>query len=125
MAAPGYWVLIAAATSSQGPGLRDEIATLAPCSAIRSAIALPIPLVEPVMMATLPVRSNRFMATFPKRLFDFRRAPCRGEPERSSGRGLDPTFVSRPNEAREGNAQHGPSYRGCGRGGALLSGPRG
>jgi hypothetical protein len=45
MAAPGCAALIAAATSSQGPALREEIATLAPCSASRSAMALPIPLV--------------------------------------------------------------------------------
>src|SRR5271170_2189782 len=77
MAEPGCASLIAAATSSQGPGLREEITTLAPCSAIRSAIALPMPLVEPVMMATLPVRSNRFMAGLSKRLFDLR-APCPG-----------------------------------------------
>jgi polyvinyl alcohol dehydrogenase (cytochrome) len=48
-----------AATSSQGPALRDEITTLAPCWAMRSAIARPIPREEPVMTATLPVRSNR------------------------------------------------------------------
>ena len=55
---PGRAALIAAATSSQGPILREEITTWAPCSARRSAIALPIPREEPVTMATLPVRSN-------------------------------------------------------------------
>ena len=47
-----------AATASQASGLRLEITTVAPCSAMRLAIARPIPLVEPVTMATFPVRSN-------------------------------------------------------------------
>ena len=47
-----------AATASHASGLRLEITTVAPCSAIRVAMARPIPLVEPVTMATLPVRSN-------------------------------------------------------------------
>jgi hypothetical protein len=38
--------------------LRLEITTVAPCSAIRVAIARPMPLVDPVTMATFPVRSN-------------------------------------------------------------------
>src|SRR3981081_851096 len=58
MAWPGLRSLIAAATSSQGPALRDEITTLAPWAAICSAIALPMPRDEPVITATLPVRSN-------------------------------------------------------------------
>src|SRR5471030_2825441 len=58
MAEPGWASLIAPATASQALALRDEIATLAPCSANRSAIALPMPLVEPVTIATLPLRSN-------------------------------------------------------------------
>src|ERR1700761_7847300 len=58
MAEPGCAALIAPATSSQALALREEIVTLAPCSTIRSAIALPMPLVAPVMIATLPVRSN-------------------------------------------------------------------
>src|SRR5262249_26161613 len=41
--------------------LREEITTLAPCSAIRSAIARPMPRVEPVMTATFPVMSNKLM----------------------------------------------------------------
>ena len=50
--------LIAAATSWQGSALRDEITTLAPCSARRSAMALPMPRDEPVMTATLPSSEN-------------------------------------------------------------------
>ena len=54
--------LIAAATSSHASCLRLEMTTLAPCSAIASAIARPIPREEPVTIATLPVRSNRLRA---------------------------------------------------------------
>src|SRR5215208_5351319 len=56
-----------AATSSHGPWLRAEIATLAPASANASAIARPMPRDDPVTIATLPERSNRFMAV-PRRL---------------------------------------------------------
>src|SRR5262245_32866423 len=53
--------LIAFATSSQACCLREEITTLAPCSAIRSAMARPMPREEPVMTATFPDRSNKVM----------------------------------------------------------------
>src|SRR5579871_23100 len=53
--------LISLATRSQASALRLEITTFAPCSAIRSAIALPMPLVDPVMRAILPLRSNRLI----------------------------------------------------------------
>src|SRR3954453_12194747 len=56
---------IAAATSSHGSWLRDEITTLAPAWAKASAIARPMPRDEPVTIATFPVRSNRFIETFP------------------------------------------------------------
>src|SRR4051794_25371157 len=46
------------ATASHASGLRLEMTTVAPCSAMRVAMASPIPLVEPVTIATLPVRSN-------------------------------------------------------------------
>src|SRR5262249_39154269 len=46
------------ATSSHTSALRLEITTFAPCSAILSAIARPMPLLEPVTTATLPVKSN-------------------------------------------------------------------
>src|ERR1700693_4416645 len=52
---------IALATASQTCCLRDEITTLAPCSAIRSAMARPMPREEPVMTATFPVMSNKVM----------------------------------------------------------------
>src|ERR1700686_2665865 len=51
--------LIAAATSAHLSALRLEITTLAPARAIASAIARPMPLVEPVITATFPVRSNK------------------------------------------------------------------
>src|SRR5262249_37409687 len=53
--------LISFATASQTSALREEITTLAPCSAMRSAMARPMPRVEPVMTATFPVMSNRVM----------------------------------------------------------------
>jgi hypothetical protein len=49
---------IPAATSSQASSLRLEITTFAPCSAMRSAIARPMPRLAPVMTATFPLRSN-------------------------------------------------------------------
>jgi hypothetical protein len=45
--------------------LREEITTLAPCSAMRSAMARPMPRVEPVMTATLPFMSNKLMYLSP------------------------------------------------------------
>src|ERR1700736_4593533 len=46
------------ATSSQASALRLEITTLAPSFASNSAEERPMPRLEPVMTATLPVRSN-------------------------------------------------------------------
>jgi hypothetical protein len=51
--------LIAAAVSAQASALRDEMTTVAPCSASRSAMARPMPREEPVTIAMRPVRSNR------------------------------------------------------------------
>ena len=45
--------LMLAATSSQASALRLEITTLAPSEAQHSAIARPMPRLEPVMIATL------------------------------------------------------------------------
>src|SRR6516225_615844 len=56
-----YLSLISLATCSQTSALREEITTLAPCSAILSAMARPIPRVEPVMTATFPFMSNKLM----------------------------------------------------------------
>jgi hypothetical protein len=53
--------LISLATWSQTSCLREEITTLAPCSAMRSAMARPMPRVEPVMTATFPFMSNKVM----------------------------------------------------------------
>src|SRR5437763_15306748 len=50
--------LISAAASSHTGALRDDTTTLAPESARCMAIDLPIPLLEPVTTATLPVRSK-------------------------------------------------------------------
>src|SRR5271169_1951792 len=50
--------LMWSATSSQASALRLEITTLAPSLASSSAEARPMPRLEPVMTATLPVRSN-------------------------------------------------------------------
>src|SRR6266436_7601137 len=47
-----------AATSSQASALRLEITTLAPSLASSSAEERPMPRLEPVMTATVPVRSN-------------------------------------------------------------------
>src|SRR3954451_3218081 len=47
-----------AATSSQASALRLEITTFAPSFARSSAEERPMPRLEPVMTATLPVRSN-------------------------------------------------------------------
>src|SRR5260221_10297030 len=49
---------IDAATSSQASALRLEITTLAPSFASSSAEERPMPRLEPVTTATLPVRSN-------------------------------------------------------------------
>src|SRR5665213_2191583 len=50
--------LMPAATSSQASALRLETTTLAPSFASSSAEERPMPRLEPVMTATLPVRSN-------------------------------------------------------------------
>src|ERR1700730_15479727 len=55
--------LISFATASQTSAWREEITTLAPCSAIRSATARPMPRVEPVMTATFPFMSNRLICS--------------------------------------------------------------
>jgi hypothetical protein len=53
---------IAVATAARASGLRDEITTFAPASAMRSAIALPMPRAEPVITAVLPASENKDMA---------------------------------------------------------------
>ena len=69
--------LISAAASSQTGALRDDTTTLAPARARCMAIALPMPLLEPVTTATLPERSKsgdtafcylqKFLASIPLR----------------------------------------------------------
>ena len=53
--------LMASAVSAQASALRDEMTTLAPCSASRSAMARPMPREEPVTIATRPVKSKRLV----------------------------------------------------------------
>src|SRR5580704_11731816 len=53
--------LMASAVSRQAANLRLETTTLAPCSAIASAIARPMPREDPVMTATWPLKSNSDM----------------------------------------------------------------
>ena len=53
--------VISAAAASQLSSLRLEMTTRAPWAAICTAIALPMPRLEPVMRATLSVRSNMLM----------------------------------------------------------------
>ncbi|CAI8779426.1 hypothetical protein EMIT0194P_180012 [Pseudomonas serbica] len=50
---------ISAAACSQASALRPEITTFAPCAAIPLALASPKPRLEPVIIATLPCRSNK------------------------------------------------------------------
>src|SRR5271168_4075575 len=59
---------IAAAASSQGAALRAEITTRPPASANASAIARPMPRLEPVTIVTFPDRSNSFMRFLPPRI---------------------------------------------------------
>ncbi len=60
-APPRAWII--RATSAQASAFRLEITTFAPASAIRSAIARPIPREEPVIKATRPVMSNNTFVT--------------------------------------------------------------
>jgi hypothetical protein len=66
-----WLALMAAATSSHGPGLREEMVTRAPWLANCSAMAFPMPLVEPVMRAVLPLRSNSVPAALAMGCFLF------------------------------------------------------
>src|SRR5512136_939183 len=50
--------LMPSATSLQASALREEITTLAPSLASNSAEERPMPRLEPVTTATVPVRSN-------------------------------------------------------------------
>src|SRR5262249_37536011 len=56
-ASPPCWRM-SWATASQASALRLDITTLAPSRAIASALARPMPRLEPVMIATLPSRAN-------------------------------------------------------------------
>src|SRR5262249_3629103 len=56
-ASPPSWRM-SRATASQASAFRLDITTLAPSRAIASALARPMPRLEPVTIATLPPRSN-------------------------------------------------------------------
>src|SRR5262249_56355012 len=56
-ASPPCWRM-SRATASQASALRLDITTLAPRRAIASALARPMPRLEPVTIATLPSRAN-------------------------------------------------------------------
>src|ERR1700722_3923692 len=77
--------LMAAAVSAQASFLRDDMTTVAPCSASRSAMARPMPREEPVTIAKRPVRSNRLVkisSRWAPRRFDdgiVRRCDARGD----------------------------------------------
>src|SRR6476646_2569161 len=60
-------LLMVSATCWQASALRLEITTLAPSFASNSAEERPMPRLEPVITATLPVRSNGvfFIVVFP------------------------------------------------------------
>ena len=79
--------VMAFATSSQTCCLREEITTLAPCSAMRSAMARPMPREEPVMTATFPDISNKVMR-FSPRLIGSERRPFLFNLELSSVRAV-------------------------------------
>src|SRR6478672_5744298 len=88
---------IPSATSWQASILREEITTLAPSLARSSAEERPMPRLEPVMTATLPVRSNGvffIVACFPIPLFiviarlDRAIQYSRGGDAKSRGRGV-------------------------------------
>ena len=57
-AAPGRSRLMSSAAASHASGVRLDTTTRAPCSARRRAMARPMPRVDPVTTATLPVRSK-------------------------------------------------------------------
>src|SRR3982074_400624 len=61
--------LMPSATCSQASALRLEITTLAPSLASNSAEERPMPRLEPVTTATLPVRSNGVFFTFASLIF--------------------------------------------------------
>src|SRR5260370_40293624 len=98
--------LMASAVSAQASALRDEITTLAPCSASRSAMARPIPREEPVTTATRPVKSKR-LAKIP--------SPNGGMPFRRCGVGLagaaDGFLCSRPASLLRPPRQFSPRER--------------
>jgi hypothetical protein len=68
---------MASRVSAHGSGLRDEITTLAPCSAMRAAMARPMPREEPVTMATLPVSENKDMVTYLLEVAEFEKKKAR------------------------------------------------
>src|SRR6201996_8496625 len=77
-------LMMPSATASQASALRLEITTLAPSLASSSAEERPMPRLEPVMTATLPVRSNGVFFIFFSLKFSapsFRDTRLRVDPE--------------------------------------------
>src|SRR6185437_5435541 len=83
-----YLALMSPATFSQASALRLDTTTLAPCSAMRWAIASPMPLVDPVMSATFPDRSKRFIPHLVSFGYEFRHL--------EQGRGAGPNCALLP-----------------------------
>src|SRR3954451_15066339 len=88
--------LMPSATSWQASALREETTTLAPSFASNSAEERPMPRLEPVTIATLPVRSNGVFFIVVASLLQ--RPPSlraqRSNPESFRGESLD-CFVAR------------------------------
>src|ERR1700722_19664674 len=83
---------IASATAWHGSSLREEITTLAPCSARRSATARPMPRDEPVMTATWPETSKSDIRQHPRESlehYDTARVTTRGQISEGFRGGID------------------------------------
>ena len=101
--------LISAATASHASCLRLEITTFAPCSASSRADALPMPRDEPVMIATLPVRSNSDIAAPPLAEVGSPLPPSASSPSPLRSGGISPAFSAKSHAASASRARSPPS----------------